>query len=38
MAELDQILNHSGEEGEGLSADVVQDEATDPGGESDTED
>ena len=38
MAELDQILNHSGEEGEGLSADVVQDEATDPGGDSDTED
>ena len=38
MAELDQILHHSGEEGEGLSADVVQDEATDPGGDSDTED
>ena len=38
MAELDQILNHSGEEGEGLSADVVRDEATDPGGDSDTED
>ncbi len=38
MAELDQILNHSGEEGEGLSADVVQDEAADPGGDSDTED
>ena len=31
MAELDQMLNHSGEEGEGLSADVIQDEATDPG-------
>ena len=38
MAELDQMLNHSGEEGEGLSADVIQDEATDPGGDSDTED
>jgi len=37
MAELDQILNHSGEEGEGLSADVVQDEETDSGGDN-TED
>ena len=38
MAELDGILNHSGTEGEGLSADVVQEDATDPGGDSDTED
>ena len=38
MAELEQILNHSGEEGEGLSADVVQDEALDSGGDSNTED
>ena len=38
MAELDEILNHSGTEGEGLSADVVQEESTDPGGDSDTED
>ena len=28
MAELDQILNHSGAEGEGLSADVIQEEET----------
>ena len=38
MAELDEILNHSGIEGEGLSADVVQEDITDPGGDSDTED
>ena len=38
MAELDGILNHSGTEGEGLSADVVQEDATDLGGDSDTED
>lgn len=37
MAELDVVLNHS-EEGGGLSADVVQEESVDPGGESDTED
>jgi len=37
MAELDEVLNHSGEGG-GLSADVVQEESVDPGGESDTED
>jgi len=37
MAELDQMLNHS-EEGGGLSADVVQEESTDPGGDSDAED
>ena len=37
MAELDQMLNHS-EEGGGLSADVVQEESTDPAGDSDTED
>ena len=34
MAELDQVLNRPGE-GEGLSADVVLEEAVDPGGESD---
>ena len=37
MAELDQHLNQPGE-GEGLSADVIQEESTDPGGESDEED
>ena len=37
MAELDQHLNQPGE-GEGLSADVIQQESTDPGGESDEED
>jgi len=36
MAELDQSLNRPGE-GEGLSGDVVQEESTDPGGESDEE-
>ena len=36
MAELDEALTHSGE-GDGLSADVVQDESVDPG-ESDIED
>ena len=37
MAELDEVLNHSGEGG-GLSADVFQEEPVDSGGESDTED
>ena len=37
MVELDQHLNQPGE-GEGLSADVIQQESTDPGGESDEED
>ena len=38
MAELDETLNYSDEEGSGLSADVVQEEAIDPGGDSDIED
>ncbi len=37
MVELDQHLNQPGE-GEGLSGDVIQEESTDPGGESDEED
>ena len=36
MAELDETLNRPGE-GEGLSADVTQDEAVNSDGESDTE-
>ena len=36
MAELDQSLNHPGE-GEGLSADVIQEESIDSDGESDKE-
>ena len=37
MVELDQNRNQPGE-GEGLSADVIQEESTDPGGETDEED
>ena len=37
MVEIDQHLNQPGE-GEGLSGDVIQEESTDPGGESDEED
>jgi hypothetical protein len=37
MAELDEVLTPSGEGG-GLTADVVQEESVDPGGESDIED
>ena len=36
MVELDQHLNQPGE-GEGLSGDVIQEESTDPGGETDEE-